>query len=240
MTMVAKLKIAAAVVLGVVVLTCTLFQVSKSRNFQFFGNIVNRIETSEKVVALTFDDGPTPGATQRIIDILARENIKATFFLTGREIESHPQEARLLFEAGHSLGNHSYSHKRMVFMSYGDIAAEIEMTSRRIRDLGYTSPLYFRPPYGKKLIGLPVYLQQHSITTITWDLEPDTYPEIAASSDAISHYVVNNTKPGSIILLHVMYPSRSSSMDAVPGIIRGLKDKGFRFVTIDELLPLQL
>ena len=213
-----------------------LFQLSKSRSFQFFGEIVDRVETQEKLVALTFDDGPVPGAADAIIARLAQEQVPATFFLTGREIELHPAEVKKLIAAGHQIANHSYSHSRMVFMSYAAVEQEISATNKLIRGLGYDKEILFRPPYGKKLFMLPIYLQQENITTITWDVEPESFPEISSSSEAITEHVIAEVEPGSIILLHVMFPSRQASMDAVPSIIRGLKQKGYKFVTVDEIL----
>lgn len=215
-----------------------LFQLSRSRTYQVFGSIVSHVSTDRKVVALTFDDGPTKGATATILAALEREGIKATFFLTGAEIEANPVEARMIVAAGHQIGNHSYSHRRMVFMSYKTIADEIEKTNQLIRSLDYQGEIVFRPPYGKKLFGLPYYLQQKGITTITWDVEPEKDDAIANDGHAIASQVLDNIKPGSIILLHVMYKSRHASMESVPGIIKGLKDKGYTFVTIDQLLEL--
>lgn len=219
-----------------VLIMAALFKVSKSRDFQFFGEIVNRVDAKEKLIALTFDDGPLPGATEKILSILAQEQIPATFFLTGRGMEQYPEGAKKLIAAGHQIGNHSYSHQRMVFMSYQEVANEVAKTNEIIRNLGYKKEIVFRPPYGKKLLMLPLYLQRHKMTTVTWDIEPESFPEVSTSSDKITQHVVAQAKPGSIILLHVMFPSRQTSMDAVPNIIRELKVQGYRFVTVDELL----
>ncbi len=221
-----------------VLLMAVVFNISKSRDFQLFGEIVNRVDTDEKIIALTFDDGPLPGATEKIISILAQEQIPATFFLTGREMERYPDGAKKLIAAGHQIGNHSYSHPRMVFMSYQAVANEVAKTNELILNLGYKSEIVFRPPYGKKLLMLPLYLQRNNITTIIWDIEPETFSEVSASSEKITEHVVAEAKPGSIILLHVMYPSGQTSMDAVPSIIRELKAQGYRFVTVNDLLTL--
>ena len=221
-----------------VLLMAVVFNISKCRDFQLFGKIVNRVDTDEKIIALTFDDGPLPGATEKIINILAQEQITATFFLTGREMEQYPEEAKKLIAAGHQIGNHSYSHPRMVFMSYQDVTNEVANTNELIRNLGYKNEIVFRPPYGKKLLMLPLYLQRNNITTVIWDIEPETFSEVSASSEKITEHVVAKAKPGSIILLHIMYPSRQTSMDAVPSIIRELKAQGYRFVTVNDLLTL--
>lgn len=217
------------------VIAFSLLKISSLRDFQFYGGIVTKAETTEKVVALTFDDGPTDN-TDEILSILKEENVKATFFVTGREIEENFEEAKKLSEAGHELGNHSYSHKRMVLKTPSFIKNEIEKTDELIRKAGYEGTIQFRPPNGKKLIVLPRYLDKHDRKTILWNMEPDSYPEIASDSEKIVMHVNENIEPGSIILLHVMYDSREESMKSVKGIITELKAKGYKFQTVSEML----
>lgn len=212
------------------------FQISKSRTFQFFGEIVPRIDTGQKVVALTFDDGPTPAGTEQIISVLDDAGVKATFFLTGAELEQNPELGKKLVAARHEIGNHSFSHSRMILKTLSFVATEIERTDRLIRQTGYQGPIHFRPPFGKKLFVLPWYLSQHSRKSITWDIEPDSYPEIASEAEKIVRHVIEKVRPGSIILLHVMYPNRIESLKSVKGIIAGLKDRGYQFKTVSELI----
>ncbi len=213
-----------------------LWKLSGSRSFQLFGGLVTRVETSAPVVALTFDDGPTPQGTDRILSILSQSGVRATFFLTGAELERNPEAGRQILAAGHEVGNHSYSHRRMVLRSPAFIRQEVEHTDSLIRDLGYTGPIAFRPPYGKRLFLLPRYLHQQQRPTLLWDIEPESDPGIAGSAERIAEDVLKRVQPGSIILLHVMYPSRAESLRAVPMIIEGLQEQGFRFVTVSELL----
>jgi peptidoglycan-N-acetylglucosamine deacetylase len=215
------------------------WRLSSARTVQLFGTLVHRVETTEPVVALTFDDGPTPAATDSILAMLAREGVHATFFFTGAELERNPGLADRFVRAGHELGNHSYSHQRMLLRTPGFIRGEIERTDSLIRRAGHTGPIHFRPPYGKKLVGLPLYLSRTGRTTIMWDVEPDSDPETGADAGRIAAFVTEKAQPGSIVLLHVMYSSRRESLRAVPEIIRGLKGRGFRFVTVSELLALQ-
>ena len=227
------LAIALVLLVGVAV---GLWEIGKSRTFQFFGEIVPRVETEEKLVALTFDDGPTPNFTDEILGVLKAEDVKATFFLIGGELERNPEEGRKIVAAGHEIGNHSYSHVRMILVTPSFVKTEIEKTDALIRAAGYEKTAHFRPPYGKKLFTLPYYLSNNDRRTITWDVAPEGFPEIAADSEAITKYVLDNTRNGSIILLHVMYDPQKKSLRAVQPIIEGLKQKGFRFVTVSELI----
>lgn len=213
-----------------------LWQLSSARSVQVFGDLVQRVDTTEKVIALTFDDGPSRAYTDEVLSVLAHFDVQATFFLTGKEMAANPEHTRRLLASGHQLANHSFSHPRMVLMSQTAIAKEIEQTDLLIRQAGYQGDIVFRPPYGKKLLGLPWYLQQHNRLTVMWDLEPESDAALAKNAEAMAQYVVVNAKPGSIILLHVMYQSRQSSRDALPLIIAGLQQQGYRFVTVNTLL----
>lgn len=230
------MKKALALTALVLISSIFLWKTSKSTSFQFFGEIIDRVETSEKVVALTFDDGPTPGRTQQILEILGENEVRATFFLNGKPMEENPGEARLIVEAGHEVGNHSYSHQRMVFKSRDFVAGELERTDKLIREAGYEGPIHFRPPYGKKLFVLPKYLAEKNIKSITWDVAAESYGEDMQDSRALVERTLSEVRPGSIVLMHVMFASRESSMQAVPEIIGGLRNRGYRFVTVSEIL----
>jgi peptidoglycan/xylan/chitin deacetylase (PgdA/CDA1 family) len=224
----------------VVVVVASLFGLSaiaNARTFQLFGGLTNRVDTSAKVVALTFDDGPDPAGTSQLLDALARARVPATFYLVGRDMAEHPDLARAIVLAGHELGNHTYSHERMWFVSTSFVAEEVERTDRLIRRAGYLGEITFRPPNGKKLLALPYYLDQHDRRTIMWDVEPDS--EVDAPARRIADVAVENTRPGSIILLHGMYAGRDQSRLAVASIIDRLKADGYRFVTVSELLTYQ-
>lgn len=225
---------------AVVVLVASLFglsAVANARTFQFFGGLTDRVDTTAKVVALTFDDGPDPAGARQLLDALERAEVPATFYLVGRDMAKHPDLARAIASAGHELGNHTYSHERMVFVSAGFVAEEVEKTDALIRQAGYQGEITFRPPNGKKLLALPHYLDQHNRKTIMWDVEPDSDPEIDAQR--IVDVAVEHTRPGSIILLHGMYAGRDQSRLAVTPIIDRLKADGYRFVTVSELLTYQ-
>ncbi|GAA3858998.1 polysaccharide deacetylase family protein [Saccharothrix violaceirubra] len=214
------------------------WRLASARTFQLFGDLTSAVETDQRVVALTFDDGPDPAGTADLLRTLADKDVPATFYLTGRELVAHPDLGRAIAAAGHEIGNHSFSHRRMVLVTSDFVADEVERTDAAIRATGYTGPITFRPPYGKKLVALPHYLARHDRRTVMWDLEPDSSPEADKSAEAIARSTVEQARPGSIILLHGMYANRKSSRDAVGPIVDGLRAKGFRFVTVSGLLAL--
>lgn len=216
-----------------------LWRLSGARSFQLAGELLWRAEVGEKLVALTFDDGPVPEATRALLDLLADRGVRATFFLIGQELATRPQLGRELVAAGHELGNHSWSHRRMLLRSPGFIATEIEQTDALIRAAGQLGPIHFRPPYGKRLLLLPLYLARHGRLTVMWDVEPESDPAVDGDTEAIVAHVLERVRPGSIVLLHPMYRSRGASLRAVPGIVDGLQARGYRFVTVTELRAAQ-
>jgi peptidoglycan-N-acetylglucosamine deacetylase len=229
--------VVASLLVVVVAGAYALLQVAGSRTFQFFGTLVNRVDTAEKIVAITFDDGPDPAGTHAILDTLKSRQVPATFFLIGRDIAAHPDLAHDIAAAGHEIGNHSFSHDRMIGVTPAWVADEIEATDALIRTTGYTGDIHFRPPNGKKLFALPHYLASHGRTTITWDVEPDS----AGTPDAgtVTSETVSQVRPGSIVLLHPMYPAREQTRQALGPILDGLKQRGYRFVTVSQLLAVR-
>ncbi|WP_073483922.1 polysaccharide deacetylase family protein [Streptoalloteichus hindustanus] len=213
----------------------TLSRVANSRTFQFFGEIVDRVDTDQKLVALTFDDGPDPAGTRAVLDTLAARGVPATFFLIGRDLAAHPDLGRAIAAAGHEIGNHSYSHERMVGVTPGWVSREIESTDTLIRGTGYTGEIHFRPPNGKKLLVLPHYLGEHQRKTITWDVEPDSASP-NQNAEALTTQVVERVRPGSIVLLHPMYPAREQTRAALGPMVDQLLQRGYRFVTVSQLL----
>lgn len=219
---------------GIVLVIMLLFgsyKLMNSRTFQFFGGLTSHVDTEEKVVAITFDDGPTQNV-ERILPILAEYNAKATFFLIGNEIEKNPEQARKIADAGHQIGNHTYSHQRMVLKSPSFIEKEIDRTNELIKQTGFEGEIDFRPPNGKKLFGLPYYLDQQNIDTVTWNLEPDSF---YSSSAEKTKYVNDHIEPGSIILLHPMYDKSGEELKTIEGVLNILSQEGYKFVTVNEL-----
>lgn len=227
--------LAAALVAALLCLAATR-QVARARTFQLFGQLVDRVDTTAPLVALTFDDGPTAVRLGEVLDVLARRRVAATFFVTGAELAANPDAGRRLVAAGHELGNHTYSHARMVLRSPAFIRRQVEQTDALIRAAGQDGEIHFRPPFGYKLVGLPWYLARTGRTTVTWDVEPDSFPAVAATARGIVEHVVERVRPGSIVLLHVWYANRQTSRDAVPLLIDALHARGYRFVTVRQLL----
>jgi peptidoglycan-N-acetylglucosamine deacetylase len=188
------------------------------------------------VVALTFDDGPNTATIDGILQVLAESNVRATLFVVGNELERHPEAGRRLVAVGHELGNHSYSHQRMILTSPAAAQVDIERTDALIRAAGQGNPILFRPPYGVKFVGLPWYLRQSGRTSVTWDIEPESFPQVASNPASIVQHVMERVRPGSIILLHPWYRSGEPTREAVPQVIRSIHERGFRFVTVTEML----
>lgn len=229
------IRIALLVLLVSLALLYALREISRSTCFQLIGTPVCAIATQEKIVALSFDDGPTPSGVDAVLPILAKYNARATFFLIGNEMEKHPGLGRRLLAAGHELGNHSYSHNRMWGLFPGEYEAEIRRTDALLRREGAT-PRFFRPPYGKRLTGLPIAVERTGYRTITWNVHE---PMGETDPRAYADHMLAQVKPGSVILIHPMYQSSQTARDALPLILEGLKARGYRVVTVGEALALE-
>lgn len=205
-----------------------------SASFMLFGTIVTHVATNDKVVALTFDDGPLPSGTEETLAALKASKVKATFFVIGVEALRHPDQLKAIIASGNEVGNHSYSHKNMAFMSPQDVATEVEKNDSLIRGAGYVGPLYFRTPYNAKFVTLPYYLMSHKRIDVSRDVIPKEGKD--RTSDQIVNDIMAQVKPGSIILMHPMYAHTGSSRRAIVPLVERLKKQGYRFLTISELL----
>ena len=228
--LVAALGAALALLAGA---TLTVFQISRARCFSLVGEAICRVETSAPLVALTFDDGPTPEGVALTTAALRETGAHATFFLIGGAIQGNEPLVHQLLAEGHEVGNHSYSHERMIFHSRGWYEDEVMRTDGLLRAAGVPAPTLFRPPYGKKLIGLPNALARHNYRMIMWDVED---PPGATTARAYADAVLRQARPGSIILMHVMYRTNRIAREALPLVLRGLRERGLSVVTVGELL----
>lgn len=223
---------------GVAVLVAVgLWRLSESRTFQVAGTLVHRVEVADSVVALTLDDGPSVQYTDTVLALLRLHGVRATFFLVGSAMRRAPAVTRAIAAAGHEIGNHSYSHRRMLLRSGSFYRTEVEVTDSLILALGGTSPILFRPPFGVRLLGLPRYLRTTHRTTVLWDIAPDW--DLGTDSAGIVNQVLAQVRPGSIILLHTMFDSRRASRQALQALLPLLLARGYRFATVSALLRLR-
>jgi peptidoglycan/xylan/chitin deacetylase (PgdA/CDA1 family) len=209
---------------------------ARSRTVQLFTAPASRVAIAEPVVALTFDDGPAPERLDTLLSMLRARDVHATFFLIGASIASAPLAARTLAENGHELGNHTYTHGHMVLHGVATYRHEVERTDSLLRDAGARGPIYFRPPYGYKLVGLPYALWRMGRTTVTWDIEPESYPHDTNTPAKLVRHVLDRVRPGSIILLHPWYASGANTRAAIPVLIDSLRARGYRVTTVGELI----
>jgi peptidoglycan/xylan/chitin deacetylase (PgdA/CDA1 family) len=222
-----------ALAILLVLSAAAIWQLSKARCLQLVGEVTCRVETEAKLVALTFDDGPTPEGVDAVLAELGPRGIQATFFLIGSRMEKFPGQAERLITAGHELGNHTYSHQRNLGRSQDFYAGEIAKTGALLKAAGSDTTL-FRPPFGKRLIGLPLEVERAGYRTIMWDVEDQ--PEKFTEPRAFAQDILARVRPGSIILIHPMYRHNQTARDALPIILDGLKSQGYEVVTVSELL----
>ncbi|MFN3679773.1 polysaccharide deacetylase family protein [Thermosynechococcus sp.] len=205
---------------------------------KFWGQLVYQVKPlkPEKVVALTFDDGPWGTSTRQVLQILKEEDVKATFFVLGKHALMYPDVIADIVKAGHAVGNHSWSHP------YKSVTAamakqEIENTSALIVKQGQAQTRLFRPPGGNLTTGLVDYAKSKHYAIIMWSVDTlDTRPNTTAAQ--IVERALKGVKPGSILLLHDGGGDRATTRKALPTLIRRLRQQGYRFVTIPELLQL--
>lgn len=186
-----------------------------------------------KLVALTFDDGPTPGQTDRVLDILKHEKVHATFFMLGRRIKEDPKLARRAVAEGHLIGNHSYNHADLRKLDDGAVAKQVTATRDRIRTVAGSGSAWFRPPYGAVDPRVLKTLRKMDQKVVMWDVDPQDWRKPGVK--ALVSRVVSRTEPGSVILLHDGGGDRRRTIAALPYIIRELKKRGYVFVTVAEL-----
>jgi len=201
------------------------------------GSFVTRGNGESRAVALTFDDVPDPRYTPQVLDILARHRVRATFFVVGSRAVKYPALVRRMVREGHLVGNHSYSHALFRKSSLYRFQDEINRTDRILTNLSGYRPRFIRPPYGEITPRQVEWSRQHGYIIANWDVDSVDWKQIP------SHRVLANIrktlKPGSIILQHAgggYGQDLSGSVEALSPLIRMLRSKGYRMVTLDELL----
>lgn len=185
--------------------------------------------TGNKVIALTFDDGPGP-YTAHLLDILDQYGAKATFFLIGSKVSGQASVVRSIQARGHQLGNHSWSHPELPKLSVDQIAGEIDRTNEAIRQATGVKPSILRPPYGAVNGVVLEQLRLRNMSSILWSV--DTRDWADRNSQIVCSRAVAGARPGAVILMHDIH---QTSVNAVPCILSSLKQQGYSFVTIQRL-----
>lgn len=222
-------------ILVLIVLLMGTFLVLKDN--QRSKDIVYSIQTDKKVVALTFDDGPHPIYTGQLLDILNKHNVKATFFMIGASVKKYPFIVKDIIAKGHAIGNHTYTHPNMATCSRTEIIRELNECQLIIRQVIGRPVFIFRPPRGLFNKDVIRIAQKSGYQTILWSICGNN--RNAKNPESMARRVIKNIHPGDIILLHDgTFDSRWKDIDATRLIIESLLKKGFRFVTIPQLLKL--
>lgn len=202
-----------------------------------FGKPITHISSSEKVIALTYDDGPNLPFTEQLLNTFERFQIKVTFFAVGKNIEEHPETVRLIYSKGHELGNHSYSHKNMKSENLFSILSELKKTEYLCKQLGVSLTNYVRPPFGATGLFFLIALRLMRKQMVLWSIDPRDFA--ASNVEDIENSVLDTIKPGGIILLHDGGGDRSLTVTATEKLIRELHRRGYQFKTISELVLLR-
>lgn len=187
------------------------------------------------MIALTFDDGPG-GETPLVLDMLKQAGIRATFFLCGENVERFPACARRIAEEGHEIGNHTYSHPRLLGRTPGKIAYEIERAQTIISHRTGRRPTLFRPPFGLRWFGLFPILERNGLTSVMWSVNALDWK---LPVEQIVRRVLSGTHPGAIVLFHDGVPprwsgDRKATVEALGDILHAIHGR-FRFVTVSEM-----
>lgn len=183
-----------------------------------------------KCIALTFDDGPGPH-TAKLLKILKKADVPATFFLLGRNVGVYPDVVETMSKHGHEIANHAWSHKDLTRLSKKKIAKELADTHKAIKKATGVAPELVRPPYGAVDKAVRKVLKGRGEPVILWDVDTEDWKNRNAKK--ATRAALKGAQNGSIILMHDIH---SSTIDAVPGIIKGLRKEGYTFVTVSQLL----
>ena len=206
---------------------------------QIFGYFPDSIKTDKKIIALSFDDGPNPPYTNKLLEILARHNVKATFFCPAKNLEKFPDLACSIVAAGHVLGNHSYSHQFSNNYKSRTFEKEINMAQEVIEKITGKRPALYRPPWLFKQPWLLKNLKSHNLTPVSGYFSSN-WEVWKASDKVIANDALKVAAPGRIIIFHDGYDTkggyRAGSVGAIDIIIPELKKQGYEFVTVSDLL----
>lgn len=199
------------------------------------GVTFSRVSVSKKYVAMTFDDGPHPKNTPKLLDILRERNIKATFYVIGRNVDLYPAITRRIVAEGHELGNHTYTHGNMTKMSDAKVREELNTTRDAIARAAGVKPRTLRPPYGALLQTQRSWIHsEYGYPTIMWAVDPRDWQRPGPS--VVTSRILSATTPGAIVLAHDLH---APTVTAMPATLDGLLKKGYNFVTVSQLLAMK-
>lgn len=190
--------------------------------------------TTGRLVALTFDDGPWPGQTERILKILEREGVPATFFMVGVQVNRHKALARRVVDEGHDIGTHTYGHVALSRVSAAQARKQIRWGKAVVDRATTHDTEWIRPPYGAMNAAVWREVRKQRLRAVLWDVDSRDWTKPGAKR--IEATVLRTTKPGSVVLFHDGGGDRRQTIAALPRIIRRLKAQGYTFVTVDELV----
>jgi peptidoglycan-N-acetylglucosamine deacetylase len=198
------------------------------------GYVFTHVPTAEPVVALTFDDGPNPRTTPKLLDTLEQQGVHVTFFVLGQNAKLHPEILQREVAAGNEVGSHSFSHPQFTRLSEAQVVDELQRTDDAIASAIGKRPTLLRPPYGSLTQSQRRFVHDRfGYNIILWAIDPNDWRKPGV--DVVVDRIVPNVHNGDIVLIHDIH---EESVEAVPAIIRGLKQRGFRFVTVSELIAL--
>lgn len=183
-------------------------------------------------IAMTFDDGPSATLTPKLLDLLAAHHIKATFFVIGENAAEHPEIVARAAREGHEIGNHSWSHPNLAKMSDENVRRQLQQTDDAIKNATGKSPTLMRPPYGSVTARQKHWIHdQFGYDIILWDVDPLDWKRPGPA--VVRNRILKETRPGSIVLSHDIHPG---TIEAMPSTFDQLEAKGFKFVTVSELI----
>jgi peptidoglycan/xylan/chitin deacetylase (PgdA/CDA1 family) len=199
------------------------------------GITFTRVPVAGKFIAITYDDGPHPQNTPRLLDILRARNVKATFYVIGRSVDLYPQIVRRTVAEGHEIGNHSYTHRLMSKLGDSEVRSEMSRTADSVMRAGGVRMKTMRPPYGGLLQRQRELVhQEYGYPTILWSVDPLDWKRPGAS--VITSRILENTAPGGIVLAHDLH---AQTVDSMPATLDGLLRRGFQFVTVSQLIAMK-
>jgi peptidoglycan/xylan/chitin deacetylase (PgdA/CDA1 family) len=194
----------------------------------------SRGRTTMPYIAMTYDDGPHPRNTPRLLDMLRERNIKATFYVVGRNVNMYPEIVRRIVAEGHEIGNHTWTHRNLTTLSDSSVRWEMDKTRDAIVAACGVKPRTMRPPYGALRQRQRAWIyREYGYPTILWNVDPEDWRRPGLS--VVAGRIINNTRSGSIVLAHDLH---KSTVDAMPASLDGLLRRGFKFVTVSQLLAL--